>query len=179
MHDRPATLGQHLVPHRLRADQVAGEVHGEQGVPLGERDVGERAGAQDAGVVHQDIRRAEGIARGGEGTVDGCFLRDVAGDAHGLGTLGAQGRGQGVCCAAVAVQRGDRDARGGECLGDGAADAARRAGHDRDAARHSEPVLGHVSFLLHGSIAREARSGKRALTRDGARSIRPAPPIMA
>ena len=66
VHDPPAAAGGQPAPHRLAAgEERAGQVHGQRGVPLLLGHVLDVGRGPDAGVVHQDVDRAERLSRSG------------------------------------------------------------------------------------------------------------------
>jgi hypothetical protein len=81
-----------------------------------------------AGVVDDDVDGAEGVDRGGDHLVGGTALGQVAGEDRGLAVDLARGL---LGDVAVEVVDENLGALAGEQLRGGAANAARRPGHDR------------------------------------------------
>jgi hypothetical protein len=124
----------HLPPENLRADEIAGQVDGENGVPFGKGQIIERAGTQYGRGVDQDVARPERFfdRRGCLGdTVD--ISRIAAGDDVVSAEL-AKLFARHPQTALIEVDGGDTRAGLGETDGRGAADAAAPARHHTDAA---------------------------------------------
>jgi len=117
----------------LDGEHGAAGVDGERPVEFLLRHVGHGGAVADAGVVDEDVERAEFFNCGGDEALD---VRDAC---HvGLYCDGAatrafdSGDGFGRLSGAVAMVDNDGSAGGGEGFGDGAADAAGCAGDDGD-----------------------------------------------
>src|SRR6058998_3307920 len=160
--DPPAPLLAHAAGGVPGAVEGALQVDGDDRVPLLLAHVEDHPVAQDAGVVHQDVDRAELLDRRLDDALGG---REV-GDAVGVGDrppaagadrlhhfVGDAPRGAAAVDLGAEVVDDHRGPLGREQLGDGAADAAPRARDDRRLAL--EP-LRHGSGLLGRRRVREA-----------------------
>ena len=143
--DDAAAAGRDHVRQDRAAHQVgAGEVDGEDGVPLAGLDVEDRAGAVvTGGAVDEDARRARRRAEGFDRGVDGRFVGDVAGDGDRPAALRLD-RGGGLFRAVtVEIDAADHRADGGEALGDRSPDAGAGPDDQRRAAVEPEHLLIH------------------------------------
>jgi hypothetical protein len=132
---RGAQPWQHQLGERDRGDDVDVE-DGAQHAGIDRVQGGEGAGAERAGVVHEEIEAAEPGDRGRELLAVGD-LGDVTGERDHVGALGEAGRGVGEPVAAAGVDH-EAPAPAGERLGQGPPQSLRRA---RD--------QGHPVHLLH------------------------------
>src|SRR5690606_18352230 len=85
-----AGTGEHGAGGGAAGEEGGGEVGLKHGAPVGERHVGERRAAVDAGVVDEDVERAVVAGEGGEGDVHGGFVGDVEGERGDIVPGGAQ-----------------------------------------------------------------------------------------
>ena len=131
MDDGAAPALDHGFAERLGAQQVAGEVDGEQAVPVRQRNRGERSGKQHAGVVDQDVAGADCL-RGKFGGGNAVGVGNVACKREGPGAGRAQHRFGGAAVFVVVVEQDDGGAGLGHAERDGAADAASGTGHHAD-----------------------------------------------
>ncbi len=97
-HDRAAVL--HGGQRRLRAQQVAAQVHAEDRVPALGRDLGERPAVADAGVEHQRIEHHAALGQRGEQRAHLGRVADVG------------GQGQMLRTGRLRLERGHRVSRG-------------------------------------------------------------------
>src|SRR5690606_6962219 len=120
-----------------------GGVDREQGLPVLVGAVECGAGAQHSGRVYHHVHRAEVLFHRVGEVVDPYGVGDVADvAAAAVSTAGQAGCCPGGLCG-VDVDRGDRGSATGQGCGDGASDAAARAGDHGD--RSCDPGVGHVS----------------------------------
>ena len=110
----------------------APEVHAQHPLPGADRAEPRVGPRRHAGVVAHDVHRAEALDGGGGQRLDLGLLAHVGPHREGLDAVGGDllgGGGQGVV---LHVGQDDVQAGGGEALGQGEPDAARRPGDDRD-----------------------------------------------
>ena len=117
----------------LRAEKRAGEVDGDDRVPLLEGEVLDgHGGSARAGVVEEEVKTPEFAQRRVEERVDGSGERDVGGNGeHSAEGCGSQGKGA-VEFRGAASGDDDGVTRGVKREGDGAADTAAAAGDECD-----------------------------------------------
>ncbi|CAM2156246.1 hypothetical protein PT2222_370064 [Paraburkholderia tropica] len=167
--DRTRRFFQHLRQDRLRHQIHAFDVHGHEPVPFVFFDIEERFDDQRARVIEQHVGGAEGFARGGNGTRDVLFARDIGAKTGGAQTFVAQYRGERFGGVAVTVD--DRDARTlpREQRRSGRAASSRTATDDGDLA--GEPA---VESSVHDSLSCVAwrMSAPRASRRDRSKAAR-------
>ncbi len=132
----PPAFG-HLARHRLADQEGALEVDVDHRVPVGLGDVEEVGGAEDAGVVDQDVDPSERRERRRGRGLDLAAAGDVAADRPGLGAeLGGERLGRG----GVDVPEREPGAARREQPRAGGADAVGGAGDDDDLAGEIECV---------------------------------------
>ena len=175
--DRPAfAAGAHRPDRALHQEERGAGVDGEEPVPgVGGR-VEEGGSVGGAGGVGEEVEPPEAVERGGDEATGGVGIGEVGRDEGGGDAGGGEGGGGGLAGRGVAV--GQKQAGGagcGERVGDGAADALRRAGHERDLAVDADlqalvPPRNDVSVF--GIMERKLRPVNRGQGRRGARRWR-------
>src|SRR5882724_78673 len=147
--DPPALPGSHQLHRRAADEEHAGEIDGDDLLPVlvGQLPRRKRA-ARDAGVVDDDVEPALPVVRGGYGAVHVRRARDVGHDRPRLGaeTLGGALHGRGVT-----VEHHHAGTVGEQALADREADAPARARHERGAAVQARGRA-HASAWVKSSI---------------------------
>ena len=143
MNEAPAPRREHGGQERTRDQERSAQIHGDDLVPFGgSRLVDELAAAHDARVVDDDARHTQRREDRGGGPRDVDLRGDVAGEGQRRGAVrgarGDLGGGALEALAGVAEER-DGEAATRERVRRSEADAARRAGDDRDVAQASLP----------------------------------------
>ena len=87
----------------------------------------ERRAGRDAGIVHQDVDRAERLFGAGDGQTDRLFVRNIGERDMGFGRQQRRGGFQG---GRITPAERDNCAAGGEGPNDGRADSTPGAGHE-------------------------------------------------
>jgi len=126
---RPALL-LHRWKHQPGSVKGRAQVEGDDGVPLVDRELLHRRDVLDAGVVDEDVDRAEAAERRLQHRLDGVGLRHVGavvGDVHLAAIRQAHAQALDLRLVAESVEDDVRAALG-ERLGDAQADPACRAG---------------------------------------------------
>jgi len=110
----------HAAGHALADQERAGQVGGNEVIPVLQRELGERGTALDARVVDQDVRRSPLLLDVGDSAVDGVLIGDVERADRGLAP-GLLGQIQRRCLdlVDVAAVDGDPAARLEQALGEG------------------------------------------------------------
>ena len=151
----------HLPAENLRAEEVAGQIDRENGVPFGKRQTVEPAGTQHRGGIDQHIARPQRFfdRRGCRG--DALDISRIAAGDDLVGAELGEFFARYIKAALIAIDRGDTGAGPSEADGHGAADAATATRHHADAAGQAEPIgrflFGH-GFLLRCCERRRERS---------------------
>ena len=108
------------------------EVHRDDAVPVGGRDLVKAVGAQDGGHVDEDVEPSEALDAARDRGLDGRFVAHVADPGSDVGAGGAQ-RGLELRQRLLLHVDGEQPgALGGQPLGNGAADAGSGAGDEND-----------------------------------------------
>ena len=123
---------------RLAGEERALEVDAQHAVEIGLLQVEEVGGVDDAGVVDQDVERAERRDGVVDQLLDRARIADVGGDEAGVG---AERLGLGLPGRRVDIRDDDARALRDVALGDGEPDAARAAGDDRNLVRKPHELL--------------------------------------
>jgi hypothetical protein len=157
----------------LGGDEHAGDVDGDHGLVVLERYLPDRPAQGDAGVVHQDVRAAEGVDRPGDGGAHGLWLARVGqhrqGTAAGrfdggggfLGQRGRAGIGEGKATFAPSAAIG-----GSFDLSPGVVARTLAPAHivavaaPVSLARHAPPVDPSGLATLDGIVMRSLSSGR-------------------
>ena len=116
----------------LGAQQDAGHVDGEMGLPALQREVDEREGLRDAGVVHHDVAAAEATIDGIESRCDRRRVADVDAQCRGRQSRARERVGLLAGLGLVDVADQHVHALPGEQIRDGCSDTLGRAGDERD-----------------------------------------------
>ena len=150
---RPQPCGSICRKRLAREAEAGGEVRVDDGLPVGISGFEDRLADGAAGVVDQDVEPAVAVLQGGDGGDGGGGVGDIeAEDAGGGGAAFGKGGGAGLEGCVVAAVKKYVGAGGGEGLGHVPAEAARRAGDQREPAGEVEvwvhpglPLLGKSS----------------------------------
>jgi hypothetical protein len=138
------------------AEEGAGEVHGDHGLPLGQGDLVRVAGrGPGAGVVEQQVDAAVPLDRPVEQGPHRRLVGDVGRDRVEQADQPGAPLGHRLEGSGPAAGQDHRPAVGGQGDGDGGADAAAGPGHDRDPRR----VVGHRSSSM---VWRRSVAGPRS-----------------
>ena len=130
VHDAAGLALGHAGQHRVQHVQGAGQVDGDQLLPLGGHGLGEGLENIPAGVVHQHV---DGTQRGfgrGHGRVHGGAVGDVALEGLGHAAGGLDLGGHFLCGLQVHVEDGDLGAFFGKAAAGCTANATTTTGHD-------------------------------------------------
>ncbi len=138
---RPHPTGQHVDHRRLHAAEGAGQVDGDNPVPLLGGDLQQRVEGLDAGAGHEDLDRSELGPHPCECGGNRPSVGDVAFDGQGGRALGHEPGGRRPGALEVRVEQGDAMPVRPEHPPDTESDARCPAGDDGDAA-HELPSAG-------------------------------------
>ena len=146
--------GDHHAGGLARQAKAGGEIGGHDALDVGVGPLRQRHPVLDARVVHEDVEPAELVGGVGDRLHDGRGFGDVEGGHLGLAALGAYFLGLAHQHRAIAAVQQDAGAVVGQRLGNGEADAAGGAGHQRNASIKRECVC---HFRLSTSSMRTQR----------------------
>ena len=130
----------HLTAEDLRAEEIAGQIDGENGIPLGQRQRVEPAGAQHRGGVDEDAARAQRFLDrlGDSGNALGAGRIAIRHDM--VAAKFAQLRARRLQAAFVAIDGGNTGTGPRKTCGNGTADTTASPCHNAHAAREAEPI---------------------------------------